>query len=80
MHRLLLTLPLFAALDRAECDRHAAAGCVGEAFYRGVASAQQPDMVHLALTGRSGEVSIDFASHRDNCSGYGVQVRAGTSS
>ncbi len=33
------------------------------------ARAQQPDMIHLALTGRVGEVSIDFASHRENCTG-----------
>jgi hypothetical protein len=33
------------------------------------AVAQQPDMAHIALTGKPGEISIDFVSHMPNCSG-----------
>ena len=40
----------------------------------GLATAQQPEQVHLAMTGNLGELSIDFMSH-ENCSfSYGAQI------
>jgi hypothetical protein len=38
----------------------------------------QPSMFHIALTGRAGELSIDFVSHQPNCSGFGVQYGEST--
>ena len=36
---------------------------------------QQPEQAHLAMTGKSGELSLDFMAHRANCSiGWGVQL------
>ena len=39
------------------------------------AAAQQPEQVHLALTGRAGELSLDAMVHDDNCSAaWGAQI------
>lgn len=41
----------------------------------GGALAQQPEQAHLSLTGRDGELSLDFMAHRLNCSTtWGVQL------
>ena len=42
----------------------------------GAALAQQPEQAHLALTGKPGELSLDFMAHRLNCSAvtWGAQI------
>ena len=40
-----------------------------------LALAQQPEQAHLALTGKPGELSLDFMAHEANCSaGWGAQL------
>jgi len=38
------------------------------------ASAQQPEQVHIAMTGVPGELSIDFMSHENCTFNYGAQI------
>ena len=45
------------------------------ALLLGACAAQQPEQAHLSLTGKLGELSLDFMAHTANCSaGWGVQL------
>lgn len=41
-----------------------------------LAAAQQPEQAHLAVTGKAGEMSLDFMAHDAslNCTGWGAQI------
>jgi len=45
-------------------------------FYVSLAAAQMDDQVHLSLTGKSGELAVDFMSHHENCSSssFGIVI------
>jgi hypothetical protein len=45
------------------------------ALLLGAALAQQPEQAHLAMTGKPGELSLDFMAHAMNCSlAWGAQL------
>ena len=51
-------------------------GTVALSLLLGAVLAQQPEQAHLALTGKPGELSLDYISHRLNCSAvtWGAQL------